>query len=69
MFGANASGKSNLLSGFRLMRDAVQDSFADWAKTPGVVPRQSFKLDDTSGEETSLFEADLVLGRDRVRYT
>ncbi|MEU8200216.1 AAA family ATPase [Streptosporangium sp. NPDC049046] len=69
MFGANASGKSNLLSGFRLMRDAVRDSFADWAKTPEVVPRQSFKLDPACREETTLFEVDLALGRDPVRYT
>lgn len=69
VFGANASGKSNLLSGFRLMRDAVRDSFADWAKTPEVVPRQSFKLDPACREETTLFEVDLALGRDPVRYT
>ncbi|WP_440071012.1 AAA family ATPase [Streptosporangium sp. OZ121] len=69
VFGANASGKSNLLSGFQLMRDAVRDSFADWAKTPEVVPRQPFKLDPASREETTLFEVDLALGRDPVRYT
>lgn len=69
LFGANASGKSNALSAFRLMRDAVQDSFADWAKSPEVVPRQPFKLDSASRDETSLFEVDLVLGRDPVRYT
>ncbi|MFF4624396.1 AAA family ATPase [Nonomuraea jabiensis] len=69
VFGANASGKSNLLSGFRLMRDAVRDSFADWAKLPEVVPRQPFKLDSASREGTSLFEVDLVLGRDPIRYT
>ncbi|MEV7005586.1 ATP-binding protein [Streptosporangium sp. NPDC051022] len=69
VFGANASGKSNLLSAFRFMRDAVGTSFADWAKTPDVVPRQPFKLDSASREETTLFEVDLVLGRDPVRYT
>ncbi|WP_326635667.1 ATP-binding protein [Streptosporangium sp. NBC_01755] len=69
VFGANASGKSNLLSGFRLMRDAVRDSFADWAKAPEVVPRQPFKLDPASREETTLFEVDLALGGDPVRYT
>ncbi|GAA1254819.1 ATP-binding protein [Sphaerisporangium rubeum] len=69
VFGANASGKSNLLSGFQLMRDAVQNSFADWAKAPDLVPRQPFKLDSVCREETSLFEVDLVLGRDPVRYT
>lgn len=69
VFGANASGKSNLLGGFRLMRDAVGNSFADWAKTPDTVPRQPFKLDSASREETTLFEVDLVLGQDPVRYT
>jgi hypothetical protein len=69
VFGANASGKSNLLSGFQLMRDAVMNSFADWAKAPETVPRQPFKLDSASREATSLFEADLVLGQDPVRYT
>jgi hypothetical protein len=69
IFGANASGKSNLISGFRFMRDAVRASFADWAKVPGFVPREPFKLDSASRAETSLFEVDLVLGRDPVRYT
>ncbi|MFF0574061.1 AAA family ATPase [Streptosporangium saharense] len=69
IFGANASGKSNLLSGFRFMRDAVRGSFADWAKSPGVVPRQPFKLGRVSPRETTLFEVDLVLGSDPVRYT
>ncbi|MEV4103690.1 ATP-binding protein [Nonomuraea sp. NPDC049649] len=69
VFGANASGKSNLLDAFQLMRDAVRGSFADWAKTPGAVPRQPFKLDHTSRRETTLFEVDLVLGPEPVRYT
>ena len=69
VFGANASGKSNLLSGFRFMRDAVRDSFADWAKTPETVPRQPFKLDPASLQDTTLFEIDLALGPDPVRYT
>ncbi|WP_113700110.1 AAA family ATPase [Nonomuraea lactucae] len=69
VFGANASGKSNLVGGLRFMRDAVRESFADWAKVPGVVPREPFKLNAAAREETSLFEVDLVLGRDPVRYT
>ncbi|GAB1819508.1 AAA family ATPase [Herbidospora sp. RD11066] len=69
IFGANASGKSNLLSGFKLMRDAVRNSFADWAKAPDMVPREPFKLDPASREETSLFEVDFTLGQDPVRYT
>ncbi|MGW5156783.1 AAA family ATPase [Nonomuraea wenchangensis] len=69
IFGANASGKSNLISGLRFMRDAVRESFADWAKAPETVPREPFKLDPACREETSLFEVDLVLGDEPVRYT
>ncbi|WP_405642039.1 ATP/GTP-binding protein [Streptomyces uncialis] len=69
IFGANASGKSNLLSAFGFMKEAVRSSFADWAKAPGKVPRESFRLDPVCGEETTLFEVDLLLGHDPVRYT
>ncbi len=67
VFGANASGKTNLLSALRDMRAAVRTSFADWAKEPEV-PRQPFKLDPAAAEETSLFEVELTLGRTPVRY-
>ncbi|MFG1864813.1 AAA family ATPase [Microbispora bryophytorum] len=69
VFGANASGKSNLLSALLAMREAVRNSFADWAKSPEAVPREPFKLDAESRENTTLFEVDLVLGREPVRYT
>jgi hypothetical protein len=69
VFGANASGKSNLLDAFRFMKDAVRGSFADWAKSPGVVPREPFKLDPACREATTLFEVDLLLGHEPVRYT
>ncbi|MFF3789498.1 ATP/GTP-binding protein [Streptomyces sp. NPDC001981] len=68
VFGANASGKSNMLSALRDMRAAVRTSFADWTKSPGV-PRTPFKLDSSGVEETSLFEVDLTLGRSRTRFT
>ncbi|WP_307677451.1 ATP/GTP-binding protein [Streptomyces sp. V4I2] len=69
VFGANASGKTNLLSAMTAMREAVRTSFADWPKSPGV-PRQPFKLDRDSADETTLFEVDIVLGSHRkVRYT
>ncbi|WP_250286080.1 MULTISPECIES: AAA family ATPase, partial [unclassified Frankia] len=69
VFGANASGKSNLLAAVCFMKDAVRGSFADWAKTPGSVPREPFRLDPSCREQTSLFEVDLLLGRTPVRYT
>ncbi|AWI31074.1 ATP-binding protein [Streptomyces sp. ICN441] len=70
IFGANASGKSNLLSAMRFMRKAVRESFAEWDKDGGV-PREPFTLADEAREETSLFEVDLLLGSrgKRVRYT
>ena len=69
VFGANASGKSNLLSAFSFMKEAVRGSFADWAKEPGAVPREPFKLAPEGRVETSLFELDLLLGPAPIRYT
>jgi len=69
VFGANASGKSNLLSAFGFMKEAVRSSFADWAKAPGVVPREPFKLDPACRARTTLFEVDLLLGPDPIRHT
>ncbi|MFD6431922.1 ATP/GTP-binding protein [Streptomyces venezuelae] len=68
VFGANASGKTNLLRALFDMRDAVRTSFAEWATRPGV-PRQPFKLDPAAAEETTLYEVDLMLGANPVRYT
>ncbi|MFB6779664.1 ATP/GTP-binding protein [Streptomyces sp. NPDC056352] len=71
IFGANASGKSNILAALRFMRRAVLESFADWGKHPDTVPREPFALDPGAREETSFFEVELLLGpRDRkTRYT
>lgn len=65
VYGANASGKSNLLTGLRFMATAVRDSFASW--NPGLgVPRRRFALDDDE-DSPSVFVVELVL--DGVRYT
>lgn len=55
IFGANASGKSNLLSALVAMRAAVRDSVADWARDDGV-PRDPFVLDPACRHENTLFE-------------
>ncbi|MFF4804625.1 ATP/GTP-binding protein [Streptomyces sp. NPDC001351] len=70
VFGANASGKSNLLKAMHFMHKAVRESFAEWSKNPGV-PREPFALDAEGRQETSLFEVELLLptGGERVRYT
>lgn len=68
VFGANASGKSNLLAAMRAMRAAVLGSVKQWAPGGGV-PREPFALDLACRDETTMFEVDLLLGVKRVRYT
>lgn len=68
IFGANASGKSNLMDGLRAMREAVRSSLAEWAQDAGV-PREPFALDLSARHDTTLFEVDLLLGEPSVRYT
>ncbi|MGW0483371.1 AAA family ATPase [Nonomuraea sp. NPDC003214] len=68
VYGANASGKSNVLRAMELMRDAVLDSHAEWAKGEGV-PRKPFALDSSCAAEPSFFEVDVALGTPPVHYT
>ncbi|MGH4009378.1 MAG: AAA family ATPase [Pseudonocardiaceae bacterium] len=59
VFGANASGKSNLLDGLRLMSDLVRG----WStREPGSgIPRSPFRLEPESLLEPSSFQVELVL--------
>jgi hypothetical protein len=66
IFGANASGKSNVLRALADMRAAVLNSYARWASFEGI-PRKPFRLDAKCEGEPAFFEADLVL--DEVRWT
>jgi hypothetical protein len=67
IYGANASGKSNLLDALRWMRTAVLDSFASW--TPGGgVPRMPFKLDHAAMREPTELAVDLLLDGRRHYY-
>ncbi|AWS48328.1 ATP/GTP-binding protein [Streptosporangium sp. 'caverna'] len=66
IFGANASGKSNILAALCDMRDAVLDSYARWASRQGI-PRHVFGLAPKCAYEPSFFEVDVVL--DGVRWT
>ncbi|MEN8649531.1 ATP-binding protein [Streptomyces sp. 21So2-11] len=67
IFGANASGKSNVIAALKNMREAVLRSYADWTSYDGI-PRDEFALDPKAASETSFYEADLVLD-DGVRWT
>jgi uncharacterized protein len=66
IYGANASGKSNVLDALMFLADAVKDSFAKWPATGGV-PRRPFLLDPGMKSRPSLYEADVVV--EGVRYT
>ncbi|GAA1995313.1 ATP-binding protein [Nocardiopsis rhodophaea] len=66
IFGANASGKSNVLTAMVQMRNAVLNSYAQWASYRGI-PREVFALDAKAVEESSFFEVDVLL--DGVRWT
>ena len=65
IFGANASGKTNLLDALSFMQHAVQRSYADWEPGAGV-PRTPFKLDPAAAAEPSVYVVELVL--DGVRH-
>ncbi|MCQ3807228.1 MAG: ATP-binding protein [Acidimicrobiaceae bacterium] len=60
VFGANASGKSNLLEAMDDMRHHVLHSFRSGAPG-GRIPRWPFRLDQQSIGEPSRYEVDIVL--------
>ncbi|MEU5434682.1 ATP-binding protein [Streptomyces sp. NPDC020719] len=66
IFGANASGKSNLVDALQYMARMVVASHRD-AEPGGGIDRYPFLLDDEAKSEPSWFIADLLL--DNVRYT
>jgi hypothetical protein len=67
VFGANASGKSNLLDALRWLRDAVLTSFAAWQPGAGV-PRMPFRLDPASAAEPSGYGVDIEVNGVRYAY-
>jgi len=67
IYGANASGKTNVLAALRLMRAAVLESL-QWFSDPNAMRRIPFALDPELAREPSFYEVDLVL-KDGVRYT
>jgi uncharacterized protein len=67
VFGANASGKSNLLRAIHDMRMHVVHSFRSHAPGRGV-PRHAFRLDPEHDGVPSRFEVDLVLHGIRHEY-
>ncbi|RKH70350.1 ATP-binding protein [Corallococcus interemptor] len=66
VYGANASGKSNVVSGIEFMRNAVVHSHRAWPPEGGV-PRDPFAWGIKS-QEPSLFEVTFVNGEIRYQY-
>ncbi|WP_255308171.1 AAA family ATPase [Streptomyces marincola] len=66
LFGANASGTSNLVGALQYMARMVSSSHRD-AEPEGGVEREPFLLDEEARDEPSWYIVDLLLGG--VRYT
>jgi len=66
LYGANASGKSNLMSALDFMREAVLGSYRVW-EPKGGTPQEPFVL-SSKENESSLYEVDIVVEGVRYRY-
>ena len=67
IYGANASGKTNVIQAIGFMASAVSLSHRDW-KPDGPIPREPFMADEESRREPSEIEADFLLAGVRHRY-
>lgn len=65
IYGANASGKSNVLAALRFMRNAVRGSQRKW-KVEGT-PQDPFRLSEKSNEP-SCYDAEFLVEGVRYRY-
>lgn len=65
IFGANASGKSNLLGALAFMHSAVRYSYSMWEPGRGI-PRSPFRLSRSAADEPSSYVIEIVV--DDVRY-
>jgi len=67
IYGANASGKSNIVSALAYFCDTVRDSHSR-GKPDGKIPRLPFLLDEKSARVPSKFDIDVVINRTRFHY-
>src|SRR5260221_16083 len=66
LYGANASGKSNVLAALAFMREAVVESHRRWPPDDGV-PRDPFAW-GSKRKKPSLFEVTVLLNGVRYQY-
>ena len=67
IYGANASGKSNLINAVLFMRSLVLKSQI-YSKPDGGVPREYFELDYASSENPTAYDMDFVVENVRYHY-
>lgn len=65
LYGANASGKSNILQALAFLKRAVLRSHVDWEEG---IDRKPFRLAPASKDTPSSFEIDFLLGGRRFHY-
>ena len=68
IYGANASGKTNLVDSFRVMREMVLSSHSKGEPGGGVPLRLPFALDPTNAGSLTQFDVDFVMGGVRYHY-
>ena len=66
LYGANASGKTNVLNALAFMRDAVLSSFISWPPDQGI-PRNPFAW-GTKRDASSFFEVTVLVDSVRHQY-
>lgn len=67
IYGANASGKSNLISAIDFMRDFVMNSHEGTGRTGGI-DIEPFRLSARTVDQPSFFEVVFVVDEQRFRY-
>jgi len=67
IYGANASGKTNVLKALRFVSTAVMRSYRNW-EPEGGIDRPAFLLDDESRNNPSSFEIEFIVAEVRYRY-
>ena len=67
IYGANASGKTNIVKALQWMRSAVLLSHRQ-GEPGGVIPRSPYKLDSATQNRPSVFELDFFFGEMRYHY-
>ena len=67
IYGANASGKTNVIQAMAFMASAVSLSHREWSPD-GPIPRDPFMEDEESRRKPSEIEADFLLAGVRHRY-